>query len=170
MSSNTCLGIGQGGRGPRAGSSQTFWQCSQKNRIARREFPNSWSIALVLITCNPFCWQVGHTEKVSRPSFAMKLSWTDNMSSGRIAIYWPGGRIGCTGMFIPVPELQLAMKSPAWRGPLNQIVSSCLFPARCTMLSASGDPFRKSNSVCCCSTWMSSRTPRITSPDTPHIR
>ncbi len=40
------------------------------------------------------------------PCGSLSLSWTDNISSGRIAIYWPGGWIGCSGMLPPgqVPE------------------------------------------------------------------
>ena len=54
ISASTCSGIGQGGIGDSAGSSQTDWHCSQKNRTALVGLPNLWWVAVVLITCRPF--------------------------------------------------------------------------------------------------------------------
>ena len=91
ITSSTCLGMGQGGIGAIAGLSHIDWQCSQKNLTALVGLPNLCWVALVLSTCKPGCRQVGHTEYVSIPSLAMCHSWTESISSGRIAMYLPGG-------------------------------------------------------------------------------
>ena len=74
-----------------AGSSQTDWHCSQKNRTALVGLPKVRWCADVLITYKPFAWHRGQTEYVSMPSLDMCHSWTESISSGRIATYLPGG-------------------------------------------------------------------------------